>query len=311
MSSLSTDRSAITAPWRIGVDVGGTFTDLVLVDANGALRVGKVPSTPARSHGGRPRRHRSGGRRTVAVERRACSAAAAHFVHGSTVATNIVLERRGSPVGMLVTRGFRDSLEIRRGIRKNAWDHRTPFPPPLAPRYLRLPVGGRIDRRGEELEPLCTDDIRAAVRIFREENVSSIAICLFNSFLDDRHEREAAALLEQEYAEAWVTLSSAVTPIMGEYERSSTAVLNAYVAPSIVSYVAPARRGSGGARTAGALLRRPEQRRRDDGRGRSVAGRLRSFCRAPRRASARSGSTAARSPTRTSSRWRSAARAAT
>jgi N-methylhydantoinase A len=138
---------------------------------------------------------------------------------------------------MLVTRGFRDSLEIRRGIRKNAWDHRTPFPPPLAPRYLRLPVGGRIDRRGEELEPLCTGDIRAAVRTFREENVSSIAICLFNSYLDDRHEREAAALLEQEYAEAWVTLSSAVAPIMGEYERSSTAVLNAYVSPSIVSYV--------------------------------------------------------------------------
>jgi N-methylhydantoinase A len=236
MSSLSTDRSAITAPWRIGVDVGGTFTDLVLVDANGALRVGKVPSTP-----GDPTAGVLDAIEAAAGELSLSSAellgGCSHFMHGSTVATNIVLERRGSPVGMLVTRGFRDSLEIRRGIRKNAWDHRTPFPPPLAPRYLRLPVGGRIDRRGEELEPLCTDDIRAAVRIFREENVSSIAICLFNSYLDDRHEREAAALLEQEYAEAWVTLSSAVTPIMGEYERSSTAVLNAYVSPSIVSYV--------------------------------------------------------------------------
>ena len=205
MSSLSTDRSAITAPWRIGVDVGGTFTDLVLVDANGALRVGKVPSTP-----GDPTAGVLDAIEAAAGELSLSSAellgGCSHFMHGSTVATNIVLERRGSPVGMLVTRGFRDSLEIRRGIRKNAWDHRTPFPPPLAPRYLRLP-GRRTDRSPrEELEPLCTDDIRAAVRIFREENVSSIAICLFNSYLDDRHEREAAALLEQEYAEAWVTL---------------------------------------------------------------------------------------------------------
>jgi N-methylhydantoinase A len=158
-------------------------------------------------------------------------------MHASTIATNIVLERRGTRVGMLVTRGFRDSLEIRRGIRKNAWDHRTPFPPPLAPRYLRLPVGGRIDRGGDELEPLCMDDVREAIRAFQEEGVSSIAICFFNSYLNDRHEREAAALLKQEYPEAWVTLSSEVAPIMGEYERSSTAVLNAYVSPTIVSYV--------------------------------------------------------------------------
>ena len=236
MASLSTASSGFMAPWRIGVDVGGTFTDIVLVDRNGALHVSKVPSTPS---------DLSQGVLTAletAAEQLSLSSAdllggCSHFMHGSTVATNVVLERRGSQVGMLVTRGFRDSIEIRRGIRHNAWDHRTPFPPVLAPRYLRLAVTGRIDRSGDELEPLSEDDVRAAIRTFREEAVTSIAVCFFNSFLDDRHERQAAQILRDEYPEAWVTLSSEVAPIIGEYERSSTAVLNAYVSPSIVSYV--------------------------------------------------------------------------
>ena len=204
MSSLSTDRSAITAPWRIGVDVGGTFTDLVLIDANGSLRVGKVPSTPgdptAKACSTLSKRRPANCRLSSAELLGGCS----HFMHGSTVATNIVVERRGSPVGMLVTRGFRDSLEIRRGIRKNAWDHRTPFPPPLVPRYLRLPVGGRIDRHGEEVEPLCTDDIRAAVDIFRDRERELDRDLPLQQLPRRRHEREAAALLEQEYAEAWL-----------------------------------------------------------------------------------------------------------
>ena len=226
----------MSAPWRIGVDVGGTFTDLVLVDRNGAIRVAKVPSTP-RDPG-------AGVLHALAVMAEQASLPVAgllgrcsHFLHASTIATNIVLERRGSRVGMLVTRGFRDSLEIRRGIRENAWDHRRPFPPVLVPRYLRLPVRGRIDRHGDELEPLSADDIRAGLRTFRDEGATSIAVCFYNSFLNDRHERQAAEIIRNEYPEAWVTLSSEVAPIMGEYERSSTAVLNAYVAPSIVAYV--------------------------------------------------------------------------
>lgn len=149
---------------------------------------------------------------------------------------------------MLVTRGFRDSIEIRRGIRKNAWDHRTPFPPALAPRYLRLPVSGRFDRSGTEIEPLSEPDIRTAIRTFQQEGVNSIGICFFNSFLNDRHEQLAAEIVRAQLPDAWITLSSEVAPVMGEYERSSTAVLNAYVSPSIVSYVkrladALARRG--------------------------------------------------------------------
>jgi N-methylhydantoinase A len=225
-----------SAPWRIGIDVGGTFTDLVLVDRSGSLIAAKSPSTPSDPSVG-----------VVAVlERMAttlgitCSQLLQqcdHFVHASTIATNIVLERRGNPVGMLVTKGFRDSLAIRRGIRANAWAHRIPFPPVLAPRYLRLPVGGRIDRHGMEIEPLSEDDIRQAIHVFAEEKVGSIAICLFNSFLNQAHERRAFKILQKELSGTPISISSAIAPVMGEYERSSTAVLNAFVAPQVVSYL--------------------------------------------------------------------------
>src|SRR6185312_2243297 len=146
-----------------------------------------------------------------------------HFVHASTIATNIVLERRGKPVGMLVTRGFRDSLAIRRGIRTNAWAHRIPFPPVLAPRYLRLPVGGRIDRNGREIEPLSEQDIETAARVFAEEKVASIAVCLYNSFLNPAHENRALEIIQQRLPGTQVSVSSAIAPVMGEYERGSTA----------------------------------------------------------------------------------------
>lgn len=236
MSSSSADPSAFSPPWRIGVDVGGTFTDIVLVDRNGALQVAKVPSTPSDPSEGVLTAVKMAADQ-LSISYVELLGSCSHFMHASTVGTNIVLERRGSRVGMLVTRGFRDSLEIRRGIRHNAWDHRTPFPPALAPRYLRLPVTGRIDRSGEEIEPLSGDDIRATIRTFQDEGTTSIAVCFFNSYLNDRHEQQAAHILRKEYPEAWITLSSEVAPIMGEYERSSTAVLNAYVSPSIVSYV--------------------------------------------------------------------------
>jgi N-methylhydantoinase A len=236
MSLSPTEKSAFKPPWRIGVDVGGTFTDIVMVDRTGAIEVGKVPSTPRDpSEGVIDAIEAAANHLGISVQQ--LLAGCNHFMHASTVATNIVIDGRGSRVGMLVTRGFRDSIEIRRGIRQNAWDHRTPFPPPLVPRYLRLPVDGRIDRNGREIEPLSETDIRAALEVFRAEKVTSIAICLFNSFLSDTHEQQAAAIIRDEMPDAWVTLSGTVSPTIGEYERSSTAVLNAYVAPSIVSYM--------------------------------------------------------------------------
>ena len=230
----------LVAPWRIGVDVGGTFTDMVLRDTAGAVRIYKAPSVPADPSEGVLGVLRLAAQQLdlpLSALLRDC----ALFVHGSTVATNTILEKKGAKVGMLTTEGFRDSLEIRRGIRENQWDHRTPFPQVLAPRYLRLPVRGRIGGDGKELSPLVAEDVDAAAKVFAAEGVESVAVCLFNSFLDGAHERGAGARLTRSSPGngfgKWVSLSSEVMPTMGEYERGSTAVVNAYVAPKVTSYL--------------------------------------------------------------------------
>lgn len=226
----------LVAPWRIGVDVGGTFTDMVLRDTAGAVRIYKAPSVPADPSEGVLGVLRLAAQQLdlpLSALLRDC----ALFVHGSTVATNTILEKKGAKVGMLTTEGFRDSLEIRRGIRDNQWDHRAPYPPVLAPRYLRLPVRGRIGADGKELAPLVAEDVDAAAKVFTNEGVESVAVCLFNSFLDGAHERAAGAQLAKGWAGKWISLSSAVMPTMGEYERGSTAVVNAYIAPKVTSYL--------------------------------------------------------------------------
>src|SRR6185312_10494256 len=227
---------ALTPPWRIGVDVGGTFTDMVLRDSAGSVRIFKAPSVPAD-----PSEGVLGVLRLAAQQLdlpltqllRSC----ALFVHGSTVATNTILEKKGARVGLLTTDGFRDSLEIRRGIRENQWDHRAPFPEVLVPRYLRLPVRGRIASDGSEAASFEAADVAAAARTFADEGVESVAVCLFNSFLDGAHERAAGAELERDGMGQWVSLSSEVMPTMGEYERGSTAVVNAYIAPKVTGYL--------------------------------------------------------------------------
>ncbi len=226
----------LVAPWRIGVDVGGTFTDMVLRDAKGEVRIFKAPSVPADPSEGVLGVLRLAAQQLdlpLSALLRDC----ALFVHGSTVATNTILEKKGAKVGLLTTEGFRDSLEIRRGIRENQWDHRAPFPQVLAPRYLRLPVRGRIAADGSELAPIVAEDVDAAAKVFNAEGVESVAVCLFNSFLDGRHERAAGGELGKSWNGKWISLSSEVMPTMGEYERSSTAVVNAYIAPKVTSYL--------------------------------------------------------------------------
>jgi len=159
------------------------------------------------------------------------------FVHGSTVATNTVLERSGARIGMLVTAGFRDALEIRRGLRDNPWDHRVPYPPVLVPRFLRRPVTERIDRHGDESHALTIADIASAAAEFKRENVDAVVISFFNSYMNSSHEDEAATELARHWPGAWVTRSAAIAPVMGEYERTSTAVLNAYITPRTVTYL--------------------------------------------------------------------------
>ena len=240
MHVAATPSRAPRTPWRIGVDVGGTFTDLVLADATGATWVAKVPSVPSD-----PSRGVVAALERVAAEIELTVSAVleqcALFVHGSTVATNTMLEGKGARVGLIATKGFRDALEIRRGLREDQFDHRKRYAPVLVPRYLRKSVPGRIDADGSEHEPLDLSGLAHIVREFEAEGVEAVAVALMNSFLDDRHERAVGAALAQSLPPAragrWITTSAAVSPMMGEYERTSTAVVNAALSPRIVAYL--------------------------------------------------------------------------
>ncbi len=221
---------------RIGVDVGGTFTDLVVEQGGGAISVFKVPSVPAD-----PSR---GVLDAVAAAASGLGLTAAQllgdcgwFVHGSTIATNTLLERKGAKVGMLCTHGFRDSLEIRRGIRENPWDHRTPFAEPLVPRYLRKGIRGRIDVHGKELAPLVADDVREALAAFETEGVEAVAVCFINAYVNGGHEEKAAEIIRAAAPRMPVSLSSRLAPILGEYERGSTTVVDAFIRRRVVNYL--------------------------------------------------------------------------
>ncbi|WP_421995948.1 hydantoinase/oxoprolinase family protein [Reyranella sp.] len=221
---------------RIGVDVGGTFTDLVVEQEGGVIEVFKVPSVPSDPSRGvldAVAAAAAGLGTTVPDLLARCG----WFVHGSTVATNTVLERKGARVGMLTTAGFRDSVEIRRSIRENPWDHRTPFAEPLVPRNLRLGVRGRLDAQGRELAPLLADDVRDAVARFAEKGVDSIAICFINAYADGRHEAAAAEIIREVAPQMSVSLSSRLAPIVGEYERGSTTVIDAYIRRRVIAYL--------------------------------------------------------------------------
>jgi N-methylhydantoinase A len=221
---------------RIGVDVGGTFTDLVVVMEDGRSEVFKVPSVPSDPSVGvieAVKAAAAGLGFGVAELLAPCDA----FVHGSTIATNTVLERKGARVGMLATAGFRDSIAIRRGLRTNPWDHRTPFVEPLVPRHLRLGVRGRIDVEGHELEALEETDIEAALATFAVHGAQAIAICFINAYVDPRHEQQAERAIRRLGCDLPVSLSSALAPIMGEYERGSTTVIDAHIRARVVSYL--------------------------------------------------------------------------
>ena len=184
--------------YRIAVDVGGTFTDLVLQDGDGALLIAKTLSTPDDvSKGVMQALHLVAGR--LGIDSGRVLARCSMFVHGSTIATNTMLEHSGARVGLLVTKGFRDTLVIRRGVREDMWDHRTPFAPVLVPRYLRIGIPERIDRDGRIVVGLDRDAVREAALFMKSEGVDAVAVCFLNSFMEPCHEREAAGILEETF----------------------------------------------------------------------------------------------------------------
>ncbi|MDW8445208.1 MAG: hydantoinase/oxoprolinase family protein [Acetobacteraceae bacterium] len=227
-------------PFRIGIDVGGTFTDLCLADAEGRLLVRKAPSTPAAPEEG-VFAALALAAKALGREVQALLADTALLVHGSTVATNAVLEGKLAPVALLCTAGFRDTLAIRRGMRADPWDHRTPFPPPLVPRHLRLAVRGRLGPDGAEWEALSEADVLAAAETIRSSDVEAVAIGFLHAYADPAHERRAAALLREALGEhpaaRHILCSGEVLPIVGEYERIATVAMHAALAPRIGRYL--------------------------------------------------------------------------
>jgi len=217
---------------RIGVDIGGTFTDLVARRGDGAVFVEKVLSSV----------HDYSEAILTGVlrllERAEASAAdVVEVVHGTTVATNAILERKGAHTGLITTRGFRDVLDIRNSRRPEMYNIDWVKPTPLVERYLRLEVDERLDAEGKVLRPLDEASVARAIDKLRHERVDSIAVCLLNSFVNAQHERRVGEMLRDALPGVSVSLSCDVLPEAKEYERTSTTVINAYVRPAVERYL--------------------------------------------------------------------------
>ena len=216
---------------RLAVDIGGTFTDLALEWAGGRLTA-KVLTTPDA-----PERGVMQGVRNVLREAALAPSDVAMVIHGTTLATNAVIERKGARTALLTTEGFRDVLAMGNESRYDQYDLAIVLPEPLVPRYLRLPVPERIDNKGKILRALDEAAIRALVPLLRRERVESIAVGLLHSFVDPTHERRVREILAAELPAISVSLSSEVSPEMREWERFSTTAANAYVQPLMARYL--------------------------------------------------------------------------
>jgi N-methylhydantoinase A len=217
---------------RVGIDVGGTFTDFtVLDDETGGMRHFKVSSTP------RDPSEAIGIGIASFNERGLNASDVIHFGHGTTVATNMVIERRGGKTGLLTTEGFRDVLEIGRQTRPDLFDMNVRKPDALVSRPLRLEVSERLGPDGEVIVPLDEDGVEEAARRFKDEGVEAIAIGFLHSYRNAAHEQRAAELIRKHLPDVFISLSSDVLPEFREYERISTTVMNAYLMPRMDGYL--------------------------------------------------------------------------
>ena len=223
--------------YKIGIDVGGTFTDFLLTSEDGSSEIYKVLSTPEN-----PSIGLMNGLSEMAKAKntslREFIKDVTTIVHGTTVTTNAVLTRRGARTGLLTTKGLRDALEMRRGIREEQYNNRYTNVEPLVPRYLRFPVEERLDYKGDTVTALKKADVLDAVKLFKKEGVEAIAICFMNSFADDKHESQAAKIVEERLPDSYLTISSEFLPSIRFYDRISTTVLNSYVGPILKNYLA-------------------------------------------------------------------------
>ena len=216
---------------RLGVDIGGTFTDVVLETAGGRHSA-KVLTTYAA-----PENAIVDGMRQVCTKAGIAPQAIGQIIHGTTLATNALIERRGARTALITTQGFRDVIEMRTESRFEQYDLNLELPDPLLPRQMRHAVAERVDATGAILIPLARADIETVVDAIAEQSVESVAVGLIHSYLNDAHERLIRDVLAERLPDVMVSLSSEVSPQMREYERFNTVCANAYIKPLMKSYL--------------------------------------------------------------------------
>jgi len=223
--------------WRVGIDIGGTFTDVVGMEIEtGKIFVTKVPSVPVDPS----RAVAAGLQNLMEIHPQIKAEDIDFFAHGTTVATNATIEGKGAKSGLLITKGFRAIYDMRGGNRPmgpDLIDTHWQKPTGLVPQKMTHEIGGRLGFDGEELEPLDENAVRQAARKLKEQGVQSIAVCYLFSFIDPKHEQRTAAIIHEEHPTARVSLSSVVLPLIREYLRLSTTVLDAYVGPVVANYL--------------------------------------------------------------------------
>jgi N-methylhydantoinase A len=222
--------------WRVGVDIGGTFTDFALQKADGEVVLEKTLSTPAdRSAAVMQGLEKLAAREGISL--RDFLGRLDAIVHGTTVGDNTLIEMNGAVTGLLTTEGFRDELELRRGYKEDIWDVRLPPPPPIVPRRRRLTVPERILFDGRVMKPLDEAAARRAILRLARQGVESVTISLVFSFVNPSHEKRLAELVRECLPGVPISLSHEVMPKAPEFERTSTTVVNAYIGPRVSGYL--------------------------------------------------------------------------
>ena len=219
--------------YRIGIDVGGTFTDFTLLaEADGTVSFHKVASTPRD-----PSEAIERGIADLLRDHGIAPDEVTHIGHGTTVATNLVIERKGALTGLITTKGFRDVLEIGRQVRPHLYDYSVTKPPPLVAREHRIEINERLNARGEVLVPLDERELEAAVNKLKAAGVQAVAVCFLHAYRNPAHENQARAAITRGFPEAYVSISHEVLSEFREYERMSTTALNAAVGPRMAHYL--------------------------------------------------------------------------
>lgn len=221
-------KAATAHSYDVGIDVGGTFTDIVMIASDGEVRVTKGPSTPKDQSIGAVE---ATGRLDLPFSR------LRSIVHGTTVATNAILERKGAVIALVTTAGFRDVLELQRQERSNIWDLYIRKIEPLVPRHLRFEVTERVGAGGEVVQPLDEEEVRALAAKLTAAKVEAVAISYINAYANPAHEERTAAMLNALLPSCYVVRSSAIAPHFREYERTSTTTISGYVGPKVAHYL--------------------------------------------------------------------------